>query len=75
MADEVYVEPKGAICISLALDADTSEIIGLTHRLNDDEWTTFKNIKEDTLQDALAEVETVFTNAITDSLSSSSPEN
>lgn len=42
IGDEVYVEPKGAICISLAIDSNTSEMIGLTHRLNYDEWTTFK---------------------------------
>ena len=45
IGDEVYVEPKGAICVSLALDSTGTELIGRTHRLNYDEWTSFKEIK------------------------------
>ena len=51
ISDEVYVDPKGAICISLGLDmedtdgdGDSMDLIGLTHRLNNDEWLLFKDI-------------------------------
>ena len=45
MGDEVYSEPKGAICISLFNDVDTGDIGAQTHRLNDEEWETFRTIE------------------------------
>ena len=47
LGDEVYVEPKGAICVSLSENFDTGEITGLTHRLDDEEWESFKEIEND----------------------------
>ena len=45
------MDPKGAICISLALDTedadgdgDSTDLIGLTHRLDNAEWLIFKDI-------------------------------
>ena len=72
IGDEVYVDPKGAICVSLATDSDTLEIVGLTHRLNLAEWTSFKAIS---LTNDLQEASNVFTSAIPDPLSASSSEN
>ena len=45
MGDEVYSEPKGAICISLFNDVDTGDIGAQTHRLNDEEWETFRTLE------------------------------
>ena len=37
----VNVLPKGAICISLALDTSLNRMTGHTHRLNHQEWKDF----------------------------------
>ena len=76
VSDEVYVEPKGAICISLAVDiadidedGDTTDLVGLTHRLNDAEWQSFKEVS---LTNDQAEATNVFVDALPEPLSISS---
>ena len=80
VSDEVYVEPKGAICVSLAPDTaddadedgDTTDLIGLTHRLNDAEWQSFRKVL---LINDLQEATNVFVDALPEPLTAISSEN
>ena len=70
IGDEVYVEPKGALCVSLK--TESSEIVGRTHRLNDAEWEDFKDLA---LTNDILENSHLFIEGMPDALSSTASEN
>ena len=65
IGDQINVNPKGAICISLAQNSATYEMMGHTHRLNDEQWQEFKDVS---LKEGEQENADSFINALPDPL-------
>ena len=72
MGDEIYVEPNGAICVSLFNDVNTGGVGTQTHRLSDAEWETFRAVE---LTEGQTEDTDIFLRALPSPLTEGIPEN